>query len=394
MLERNEQPLRNTEISAALAVGAIALLILGLQPILLGEAVAQHLLSLEGVGLVAMGEIVALGLGVILGDAVLPIGRMRSIAAAAAIVVGLLDFAALWLHGDLAFATSRAWCGLAEGVLVWVATCNIVRSAKPDRVAGIFLTSQTLAQAAVAAFVALVSIPRFGWKGGFATLGVMACMILLIVPGLRGRFEPLSKTGSSRPPINLVTTLSLLVVFLEMSAIGSLWPYLDPLGRQFGFGSRFLETIVSLVLVFQIAGGALATVSVRRLNTTTTLLIVAALQGSVALAICSASGLSRWEFAVLWSGFGLLWLFAMPFHVRLALTADPKGRVAMLVPAAQLLGTAFGPLMSSCFVTETHTRMVALICACFALFAAMLAAVLGPLLWRTGGRVACRRDPL
>src|SRR3974390_427728 len=108
MLERNEQPLRNTEISAALAVGAIALLILGLQPILLGEAVAQHLLSLEGVGLVAMGEIVALGLGVILGDAVLPIGRMRSIAAAAAIVVGLLDFAALWLHGDLAFATRRA----------------------------------------------------------------------------------------------------------------------------------------------------------------------------------------------------------------------------------------------------------------------------------------------
>ena len=123
-------------------------------------------------------------------------------------------------------------------------------------------------------------------------------------------------------------------------------------------------------------------ISVRNCNVCSRL---AAMQGSAALALYFASGLSRWGFAGLWSAFGLLWLFAMPFHVRLAMTADPKGRVAMLVPAAQLLGTAFGPLLSSFFVTETQPRLVALICACFALSAAVLVAMLGPLLRRSRG---------
>jgi hypothetical protein len=55
-----------SQVVAALALGSVALLILGLQPLLLGELVAQQRISLGGVGLVAMGEIVALGVGVIL----------------------------------------------------------------------------------------------------------------------------------------------------------------------------------------------------------------------------------------------------------------------------------------------------------------------------------------
>jgi hypothetical protein len=58
-------------MSTALVVGSVALLMLGLRPILLGERVAKEIITLEGVGLVDMGEIIALGLGVVLGDALL-----------------------------------------------------------------------------------------------------------------------------------------------------------------------------------------------------------------------------------------------------------------------------------------------------------------------------------
>jgi hypothetical protein len=162
----------------------------------------------------------------------------------------------------------------------------------------------------------------------------------------------------------------MLIVFLQMSAIGSLWPYLDPLGRTFGFGPRFLEMLVSLVLVFQVVGGALATVAVARIRTAMALLTVAVIQALLALALFSAPSFSQLKFGSLWSIFGLLWLFAMPFHVRLALLADPKGRVVMLVPALQLLGTAFGPLLSSCIVADDHPRLTTLVCAGFALSAA------------------------
>ena len=71
------------EIVAALTVGSIALLMLGAQPAVLGELIERKVISLEGVGLVAMGEIIAVGVGVALGDALLATTRMRLVAVVA-----------------------------------------------------------------------------------------------------------------------------------------------------------------------------------------------------------------------------------------------------------------------------------------------------------------------
>jgi len=54
-------------VTAGLAVGTIALLMLGLQPILLGELVNAGRVTLESVGLFATAGIIALGLGVVAG---------------------------------------------------------------------------------------------------------------------------------------------------------------------------------------------------------------------------------------------------------------------------------------------------------------------------------------
>lgn len=89
------------EVAAALAIGSAALLVLGLQPILLGELLEARQVTLEGVGLVAMAEIVALGVGVLLGDLVQPLMRLRSVTALAALA---LDALTLKATGDLGFA--------------------------------------------------------------------------------------------------------------------------------------------------------------------------------------------------------------------------------------------------------------------------------------------------
>ena len=60
------------QVQAALLLGSLALLILGLQPLLLGELFTSGRASLDGLGLVAMGEIIARGLGVIAGEALGP----------------------------------------------------------------------------------------------------------------------------------------------------------------------------------------------------------------------------------------------------------------------------------------------------------------------------------
>jgi predicted MFS family arabinose efflux permease len=357
------------ETAAALAVGAIALLMPGLQPILLGELVAHHRITLEGVGLVAMGEIIALGLGVILGNSLLSLGHIRRTLLVAAAVAAALDVLTVPLQGDLAFAAVRTLCGLAEGVLVWVTTCFIVRTAAPDRLAGVFLTTQTLAQAAMALLLAVAVIPYSGWQGGFVALAVLSGASLLLAPALSPRLAPLVEAGSGRPAVNLTTGLTLLVAFCQMGAIGSLWAYLDPLGRRAGLGAEAVQMLISVVLGLQVVGGTIASLLVRRGRAVPILMGAALLQALIALAIYHVTGAAVARFAALCGLFGFLWLFSMPFHIRLALSADATGRVAVLVPGIQLLGVACGPLLASAFVANDDPRLVPAVCGAFAISA-------------------------
>ena len=72
---------------------------------------------------------------------------------------------------------------------------------------------------------------------------------------------------------------------------------------------------------------------------------------------------------MLCAAFGFVWLFMMPFHIGLALRVDPAGRVAVLVPAAQLTGSAFGPLVVSLIVVGDDAGPAPFVSAAFALVA-------------------------
>ncbi len=353
--------------AVALAVGTIGLLMIGLQPILLGELVERQRITLEGVGIVAMGEIVTIGLGVILGDALLSLSRLRLITVLAAVVTAALDVATLFVSGDAGFSIVRAVAGLSEGVLMWVATCVIVRSTAPDRMASIFLVVQTLAQAAVAAALAMAVIPRAGWTGGFVALAALSLLPALLATRLPSTLPPLVPVDTPKLPWSLATVATLAVVFLQMASIGSLWAYLEPLGKQAGLDATSAQTVISGVLLMQVIGGGVAALVVRRLSAVLTLAMGAVLLIAVALAMQLAPSPATTRFAALCAVFGFAWLFLMPFHVRLAFRTDATGRVAMLVPAMQLLGSAFGPLIASFLVTGEDARAVPIVCAAFAL---------------------------
>ncbi len=371
-------------LAAALSIGAIALLILGVQPIVLGALVEQHLITLPGVGVVAMGEIIALGIGVALGDALLPVSWQRTTAVVAALLAALLNLATVQAQGDAAFVALRAVAGLAEGLLVWVATVSIVRAATPDRITAVFMVLQALAQIALAAALALWVLPAAGWQGGFVA---MAATCLLVLPLAAALSVPASlapaadaqcaATATARLRWSPATLAPLLVAFLQMSAIGALWAYLEPLALRAGLDAHAAQLQTSWVLGMQIVGGLAAIYWVRRLSVTATLTL-----GSVALCLVAAAmyrvpGNAALGFAAVCVAFGFAWMFLMPFHVGLALRADAQGRVAVLVPAAQLIGSACGPLLASLLLHADDPAPVPLVGLGFALTAALLALWIG-----------------
>ena len=359
---------------AALTLGSVALMILGLQPLLLGELVAHGSISLGGVGVVAMGEIIALGVGVIVANTLLSPARLPGITMAAAVLLAVLDLVTTRLNGDVEFLVVRALAGLVAGVLVWVTTSVIVRTAAPDRLAAVYLVSQSLSQAAVAAFLATVIVPGAGWPGGFAVLAALSGAVIFLAPALRPGLTTLTSSESSLPPRSAATVVTFGVILAQMGAIGALWAYLDPLGRGIGLTGTQVGTLISAVLVLQVAGGSTAAWVVRRLGAPDVLMGASVVLVSLALGLHGRP--AALLFCTLCGLFGFVWLFLMPFQVRLAFAADPAGRVAVLVPALQLLGSAFGPLLSSLFfVTDDDARPVPLVCAGLALVALCLLVV-------------------
>lgn len=376
MSTRPNASIHATQVMAALAIGTIAVLMVGIQPIVLGELVDAQRVSLEGVGLVAMAEIILLGLGVVLGDALLPIARLRAVTLVAALAAAGLDLLTLQAQGDAALTAVRAAAGLAEGVLIWVATGVVVRTASPARVGGIFFVLQTLAQALLGAVLANAVIPRWGWAGSFMALGLLALLACALAFAQPARLAPLPPPSATGFRWSARTLQPLAVVFLQLAALGSFWAYLEPLGKAAGFDARGAQTLVAASLAMQVIGGIVATLAVRRLP------VVPALLGcSVALAgvtgfIHQLPAGSLQGFAVACALFGFVWLFMLPFHIGLALRADPSGRLAGLVPAAQLLGSACGPLTASFIVQGENASAVPLLSAGFAVAAALLALAL------------------
>ncbi|ANH70259.1 MFS transporter [Mitsuaria sp. 7] len=358
----------------AIAVGSVALLMLGLQPLLLGALLEAGHVTLEGVGLVAMGEIVALGLGVLIGDLALPVRSLRSITVLAALGAAALNLVTMRVTGDLAVGLVRAGAGVAEGLMVWSTTAVIVRAAVPERLAGLFFVVQTLAQSVLGLALAHLVIPVSGWPGGFAVLaglcGLAALLALLFARPLGPLTPTVSQVGIgmtwTRPRIG-----TLLVVFLQLATLGALWAYAEPLGTRSGFSMLAVQTLIAAGLGMQVVGGSVGTWLVRRLPVRPTLVGCAVVLGLSALGIARTGPGDTSAFAALCGLFTFTWLFMLPFQMALAFRVDGSGRVASLVPAAQLFGSAFGPLMASLVVTGDEVAPVPFVAAGFAVLASL-----------------------
>lgn len=362
-----------SETVAALAAGCVALLVLGLQPALLGSLVDQHRISMEGVGIVAMGEIFALGIGTILAEKWMPLNRLRTVAVVASLLLVAINLLTLTAHGDLVCVAWRVAAGLAEACLFWIATMIIIRSPQPDRLAGIFLTVQTAVQASAALLLAKISIASLGWSEAFVLLAVLCSLPVLVASRLPVQLG--THTEEIHPSVVSWTGFfALLVPFLHMSAMGALWAYLEPVVNDAGVGIS-INTLAALVLVMQIVGGGAAAVIVRRWKVLQAVVVSALVFAAIGITLYRLPPHSSSVFALLCAVFGFLWLFQMPFHIRLAFDIDPRGRIAMLVPPAQLVGTGFGPLVTSMTVHGNDVHHVPLLAAGFS--ACVVVAVMG-----------------
>ncbi|HJV43187.1 MFS transporter [Caulobacter sp.] len=352
------------EVAISQGVGVVALLIAGLQPVILGAFEREGRLSTAQIGLAATVELMALGLACGLAAALLKPTNVR-------LKIGL----ACLLHAAAMLATTlvsgvgvivlRAAAGACAGVMLWLAIGAIARASHPERASGVFVTVQTFAQLVLAAALPATVMPHWGVNGALACLAAISLLAALACLAGPDRLAPLPRSDEGGR-LDARSIAGLAAVFLWMAFIVALWVYLEPLAAKAGLSPREAGLAVALALGLQVLGGAAATAVGDRVPPTRMLLAVGTINALILATLWSGPG--RGLFIACVAAFGFLWLFALPFQTLLLIRIDPTRRASMQLGAAQLLGSSAGPLAASLVVGDGPVRRALILsAACLAL---------------------------
>lgn len=340
--------IRPSQTAACLVIGSIALLILGIQPVLLAPLVVEQRLGESDVGYLVTAEMIAIALGTLLGLTMLRTMSARVVAGLAGILLVSVNAVLVGRAGLSPLLAARSMAGLAEGVLVSLPIVVISRSLKPELLAAIFLAGQTFLQLVVASFLPILRWADSRADAALAALAVAGAAGTLFAAGVPSRLQP-AESNAASGAISRASGIALLSAGLYMGAIVVVWIFFGVWLERHGHPPALEAVVAPICLGAQIAGALLAAKVSDRLPDAPTIAICAVGEMFLVALLLGSSASGPW-IAVAVGAFGFLWLFALPSFTGLLIAIDPQRRSVLYGAAAQLLGSAVIPSVGAGFV--------------------------------------------
>lgn len=337
-------PVTGRTLATSIVIGSCALLVLGVQPVLLGAMVQEGRLAEAQVGNLVTIEMLAMVLGSLAGIGLLRKTGARVVIGFAGLVLVAVNLIMTGHSGMAILAPVRAVAGLSEGVLVASALVAISRVTRVERASAIFLAVQTLLQAIVAAALPFVSITGSRTDNALVALagaGAIAATSALSLPQYLRPTAPDSERGA----LNRASLTALLGAGLFLGAIVSVWSYFGLWLIHYGYPPTFEGTAISLCLVAQVAGALTAARFGERLPNRQTI-SACALAGAFLIALFFVSRSNATAILAVSVAFGFVWLFTLPFFAGWLIEIDPGRRAVLYLTAFQLGGAALLPSLA------------------------------------------------
>lgn len=345
-----EQPL--AAIVAAMILGTVAFMILGIQPVLLGALVEAGRLTNHALGKVATLETLALAIGAAVGPPLLRRGGIRAKIALASVALAALNLADFWAASPAPIYVLRTACGALEGLLLAGAILVVTYSRNPERMNGLFLGLTTAPQIAATYLLSALAFPRFGPNAGFAMMAALAALGAASALALSDRTTAAAQAmGRAEGVWTPWVVLALAAILLQNAAIGAAWNYVEQIAHQADISNQVVGLALSAGLSFQLVGALGVAWIGWRFNHKLMLAAGCALQALDVIVLAS------FHAPMVYLGaccvFGLLWLALLPYEMKLLIELDRTRQVAMILSPASLIGLSIGPFFGSLLVRET-----------------------------------------
>jgi hypothetical protein len=308
---------------------------------------------------IATVETLLIGVGSAVAAMLFSVRNLRLKCTILLVALAVLDAAISVAGSSNLILIDRALAGLIEGAMVAVSIELIARSRHAERLGGFFLAMQALAQGLLALGLAWWVVPGMGANGGFFALGIVCLVsigVALFVPTEYGDLP--NQSGSMDGVFTVRSILALLMIVLFFMFVVAVWTFLEPLGGKVGIDAQTVGVLVSIGLFVQVAA-SLAAAWLEAYIDYRLGILGCGIVGLIAATILGASP-TLLMFCVAVLAISFVWMFIVPFMIGMTLAADSTRNTCLLVPAAQLLGAAFGPLAATAFVEGENASAVPL----------------------------------
>tara|TARA_R100001129_G_scaffold132623_2_gene94167 strand:- start:333 stop:1484 length:1152 start_codon:yes stop_codon:yes gene_type:complete len=337
-------PVTRRTLATSILIGACALLVLGVHPILLGALVEEGRIAEAQVGNLVTIEMVAIVVGSLVGIWLLRKKGPRVVIGSAGLILTAVNLLMTDLSGIAIIAPCRGVAGLSEGILVSSTLVAISRVVRVERASAIFLAVQTLMQAIVAA-----SLPFIALGSSRTGTALLALALASALAGLAAMFLPRelrpAPSDGGRGAITPASLTALVGAGLFLGAIVAVWSYFGLWLLGNGYPPTFEGTAISLCLVAQVAGALTAAQFGERLPNRPTI-IACALAAAVSALMFLMFGGSAMAILAVSVVFGFFWLFTLPFFAGWLIEIDPSRRAVLYITAFQLGGAALMPSLA------------------------------------------------
>ncbi len=214
-------------------------------------------------------------------------------------------------------------------------------TANPTRSFGCAVTAQVLLASVCVYLIPVVIYPNQGFS---AVIGFLMILVLALLPLVRfvpqGQIQASSTTRAGRGG-RWAGWLALAAMTIYFLGLNGNWAFLELLGERGGLTTESIGLTISVALVIGAAGSLAASAVHTRLSVWQAM--TGALFGFVIYVFTMGiNGVIAYAGAVI--VFNIVWNFSLPYQMDVIARSDHNGRLLALLPAAQALGGALGPL--------------------------------------------------